>query len=195
MNTQQRAQRAADTPILMDVEKKRLLSMARDTLISYLKTRTVPDYSVTEPGLLQKAPAFVTLRHRGGELRGCIGRIEVVEALYRTVQECAISAATRDPRFTPVSREAELNQLVIEISALSPFRRIVAIQEIEVGKHGLLIRKGSHSGLLLPQVASERAWDRDEFLRAICTKAGLPPTAWQQADLSVFTAEVFGEDL
>jgi uncharacterized protein (TIGR00296 family) len=88
----------------------------------------------------------------------------------------------------------QLNDVVIEISALSPFRRISDVQEIEVGRHGLLIRKGFNCGLLLPQVASERNWSRDEFLRAICMKAGLPPNAWQQAELSVFTAEVFEEE-
>ncbi len=187
-------QRAAETPVLTEAEKRSLLRIARETLSGYLNTGRAPTFSVTDPGLLQKAAAFVTLRHRNGELRGCIGRIDVAGPLYSTVQECAISAATRDYRFVPVSSVAELGDLVIEISALSPFRRIKDVQEIEVGKHGLLIRKGPSSGLLLPQVASERGWGRDEFLRAICTKAGLPPDAWRQAELSVFSAEVFEED-
>ena len=183
-----------DIPVLTDAEKKTLLRMARETLTGYLKSGRMPAYSVTEPGLLQKAAAFVTLRRRDGDLQGCIGRLDDAEPLYCTVQECAVSAATRDCRFTPVSHVAQLNDLVIEISALSPFRRISDVQEIEVGRHGLLIRKGFNSGLLLPQVASERNWSRDEFLRAICMKAGLPPNAWQQAELSVFTAEVFEEE-
>ena len=184
----------AEPPFLTDGEKKNLLRIARETLTSFIKNGKVPNYPAIEPGLLQKSAAFVTLHRRDGDLRGCIGRIDVSEPLYRTVQECAISAATRDFRFAPVNNVAELHDLVIEISALSPFRRIGSIEEIEVGRHGLYIRKGFQSGLLLPQVASERSWDRDEFLRAICMKGGLPSNAWRQAELFVFTAEVFGEE-
>jgi AmmeMemoRadiSam system protein A len=159
----------------------------------HLTQRRSPGYEVTEPGLLRATPAFVTLRRRNGELRGCIGRLDSDKPLYRVVQECAISAATRDFRFNPVVSEAELNDLVIEISALSPFWRVNSPEEIEVGKHGLLIHHGLHTGLLLPQVATERHWGRAEFLRAVCMKAGLPGDAWRDAELSVFSAEVFDE--
>jgi AmmeMemoRadiSam system protein A len=181
------------TPVLTPAEKQALLRIARETLTGYIQTGQLPAYDVHEPGLLQRSGAFVTLRRRNGELKGCIGRLDAADPLYRTVQECAISAATRDYRFQPVTNSAELADLVIEISALSPFRRIQDVQEIEVGQHGLLIRQGASSGLLLPQVATERGWDRAEFLRAICMKAGLPSNAWEQAELSVFCAEVFGE--
>lgn len=182
-----------DTPALTADEKQTLLRIARETLVSYLATGQLPAYEVHQPGLLQPSAAFVTLHRRNGELRGCIGRLDVSEPLYRTVQECAVSAATRDYRFPPVTSPSQLDDLVIEISALSPFRHVQAIDEIEVGKHGLLIRHGAASGLLLPQVASERDWDRAQFLRAICMKAGLPTDAWEKADLSIFCAEVFGE--
>ena len=185
---------SADTPVLTASEKKTLLRVARETLKSYLQTGKIPQYSFREPGLTQKVAAFVTLRRRNGELRGCIGRIEVTEPLYRTVQECAISAATRDYRFQPLRNVAELDDLIIEISALSPFHRVHNAEEVEVGKHGLLIRQGYNSGLLLPQVASERGWSREEFLRAVCMKAGLPSDAWRRAELYVFTAEVFSEE-
>ncbi len=188
------SERTADTPVLTASEKKALLRIARETLISYLQGSKIPHYSFSEPGLLQKVAAFVTLRRRNGELRGCIGRIDVADPLYRTVQECAISAATRDYRFQPVRNVAELDDLVIEISALSPFHRVHDVNEIEVGKHGLLIREGYNSGLLLPQVASERGWSREEFLRAVCMKAGLPADAWRRAELFTFTAEVFSEE-
>ena len=187
-------ERAADTPVLTASEKKTLLRIARETLKSYLHTGKIPHYAFSEPGLLQKVAAFVTLRRRNGELRGCIGRIEVTEPLYLTVQECAISAATRDYRFQPMRNATELDDLVIEISALSPFHRVHDVNEIEVGQHGLLIRQGYNSGLLLPQVASERGWNREEFLRAVCMKAGLPSDAWRRAELYVFTAEVFSEE-
>lgn len=182
-----------DIPRLSAAEKEKLLSMARETLTEYLNTGTTPDYSIEEPGLLQEVAVFVTLRRRDGELRGCIGRLEVSEPLYRTVQDCAISAATNDYRFPPVTA-VELEDILIEISALSPFRLIHSPNEIQVGRHGLLIRRGFRVGLLLPQVATARDWDRDEFLRAICLKAGLPTGAWRDADLYVFSAEVFEEE-
>lgn len=184
---------AADTPHLSEVEKQKLLEIARETLTEHLTTGTTPEYTLEGPGLLQEVAAFVTLRRQDGELRGCIGRVEVSQPLYRTIQDCAISAATNDFRFSPVTA-AEMDEIRIEISALSPFRPISSPNEIQIGRHGLLIRQELRVGLLLPQVASDRDWDRDEFLRAICMKAGLPTDAWRDADLYVFTAEVFEEE-
>ena len=183
-----------DPPVVTAAEKETLLRVARETLVRHLTAGGIPSYTVTEPGLLQEAAAFVTLRQRNGQLRGCIGRVEATDSLLRTVQDCAISAATQDYRFSPVAELAELDELVIEISVLSPFRRISSPEEIEVGRHGLVIRQGMQTGLLLPQVARDRGWSRDEFLQAICMKAGLPPDAWHTAELSVFRAEVFEED-
>jgi AmmeMemoRadiSam system protein A len=182
-----------DIPRLDQTEKDKLLLIARETLTEYLSAGVSPQYSPTEPGLLQEAAAFITLRRRDGELRGCIGRVEITEPLYRTVQDCAISAATNDFRFPPVTAH-ELNDILIEVSVLSPFRPIKNPQEVQVGRHGLLIRKGFRVGLLLPQVASDRNWSRQEFIRAICRKAGLPSDGWRDADLYVFDAEVFEEE-
>jgi AmmeMemoRadiSam system protein A len=184
---------AADTPRLSEAEKEKLLHIVRETLTDHLTDGTTPEYAPEDPGLLQEVAAFVTLRRRDGELRGCIGRVEVSQPLYRTVQDCVISAAINDFRFPPVTA-AELEDILIEISALSPFRPISSPEEIQVGRHGLLIRRDVRVGLLLPQVASDRGWDRNEFLRAICIKAGLPSDAWRDADLYVFTAEVFEEE-
>jgi AmmeMemoRadiSam system protein A len=194
MKTEDVSQGALDTPHLTDADKARLLRIARETLTAYITGGTTPDYAVGEPGLLQEVAAFVTLRRRDGELRGCIGRVEVSEPLFRTVQECAVSAAVNDYRFAPVTAP-ELDDLVIEISALSPFRLISNPQEIVVGQHGLMIRKGFHVGLLLPQVAGDRNWSRGQFLDAICAKAGLPANGWQGGDLYVFGAEVFEEEV
>jgi AmmeMemoRadiSam system protein A len=193
MKTEDVSQQASDTPRLGDAEKAKLLRIARETLNAYITGGATPEYAVDEPGLMQEVAAFVTLRRRDGELRGCIGRVEVSEPLYRTVQECAVSAAVNDYRFPPVTAP-ELDDLLIEISALSPFRLISSPQEIIVGQHGLLIRKGFHVGLLLPQVAGDRAWSRGQFLDAICAKAGLPANGWKGADLYVFGAEVFEEE-
>jgi len=174
-------------------EREELLVIARQTMAQFLETGTVPHFEVSEPNLFQERGCFVTLK-KHGELRGCIGHLVPRMPIYLTVQNVAISAAINDPRFLPVTEE-ELKDIDIEISVLSPIEPIADVGEIEVGRHGLIIVKGQNQGVLLPQVATEQNWDRDEFLRQICLKAGLPEDAWQEgAQLYVFTAEVFGED-
>ena len=127
-------------------------------------------------------------------LRGCIGSFTGSGPLVDTVREMAVSASTRDPRFPPLS-EAELGEVDLEISVLSPLRPVSDPNEIEVGRHGIFITRGFHSGVLLPQVASEYGWDRETFLEHTCAKAGLPADAWRDADtrIEVFEAQVFGE--
>jgi AmmeMemoRadiSam system protein A len=114
--------------------------------------------------------------------------------LYRTVQEAAHLAAVRDPRFSPVEA-GEVENLEIEISVLSPLRRILNVEQIEVGRHGLVMKKGMHEGLLLPQVPVEQGWNRKQFLEYTCAKAGLKSDSWKDEDTDIFafTAEVFGE--
>lgn len=140
--------------------------------------------------LEQHFGAFVTLK-RHGQLRGCIGHIVGDKPLRETIAEMAQAAAFNDPRFTPVSL-AELPELDVQISILSPLRECAA-EEVAPGRHGLFIRHGAHSGLLLPQVAREYGWDRETFLAQTCRKAGLSPFAWQdkQARIYCFEAEVF----
>ena len=106
----------------------------------------------------------------------------------------AISAAVEDSRFDPVTFD-ELSEIDLEISVLTPFKKIQDLDEIEVGKHGLLITQGRHRGLLLPQVAAEQAWNREEFLTHTCIKAGLAPEAWMDpsTQIEIFSAQVFGE--
>jgi AmmeMemoRadiSam system protein A len=151
----------------------------------------VPDFTVESQALMEKKGAFVTLK-KGGQLRGCIGHIKGVKPLYRIVREMAVAAAFHDPRFNPVT-EAELPELEIEISVLTPLRQITDVEEIEVGKHGILIEKGVQSGLLLPQVATEYGWDRKTFLEHTCRKAGLSTDAWKDKETRIctFCAEVF----
>jgi AmmeMemoRadiSam system protein A len=173
-------------------EKTELLRMARQTIAQYLRDGTTPAYNVTAPNLLQPSGAFVTLR-KHGELRGCIGSLTPRLSLYLTVQGMAVAAATEDPRFQPLTSD-ELKDVSIEISVLSPLRPISDVNEIEVGKHGVIIIKGQNQGVFLPQVATEEGWNREELLQNLCRKAGLPPDAWQSgAQFYVFTAEVFGE--
>ncbi|MCM8778700.1 MAG: AmmeMemoRadiSam system protein A [Candidatus Omnitrophica bacterium] len=180
--------------MLRQEQKKKLLSLARETLESYLKTGKIPPFFTDEPQLLEKRGAFVTLK-KAGELRGCIGRIFSEIPLYQTIQEMAIEAGLDDPRFSPVSLK-ELPEVKIEISVLSELKKIGDIEEIEVGKHGILIRRGFYSGLLLPQVAVEYHWTKEEFLIHTCFKAGLPPLIWKDKNtqIYIFTAEVFSEE-
>ncbi|GAB4239771.1 MAG: TIGR00296 family protein [Deltaproteobacteria bacterium] len=186
---------ATDTepvPYLDAAQRNALLGIARRALEGYLGTGSIPEERVP-PGILS-APgaAFVTLK-RKGRLRGCIGYTDPVAPLFRVVQECAVAAATEDPRFPPVSPE-ELPSLRFEISVLTPLFPIRP-EEVVVGRHGLMVTRGRMRGLLLPQVPVEWGWDRETFLDQVCAKAGLPPSAWRRgATLQAFTAEVFGEE-
>jgi len=175
-------------------EKLKLLDIARKTLESHLKDGKVPRFDAPLGVLAQKRGAFVTLK-KHGQLRGCIGRIVADEPLYRVISGMAIESATGDPRF-PRVRLDELKDLEIEISVLSPFEEVNDLEEIEVGKHGLMIRKGFYSGLLLPQVPTEYGWDRDTFLEHLCHKAGLPADAYKGKGVRIekFSAVVFSEE-
>ena len=180
-------------PMLSAEQRKTLLALARSTIEQYLKDGTRPPLPPAEGVLAEVCGAFVTL-HRRGRLRGCIGNMVGQGPLVETIQEMAIAAATQDPRFSRV-RPEELAEIDLEISVLSPLKRIKDVGEIEVGTHGILMRRGMSQGVLLPQVATEWGWDREEFLVHSCEKAGLPPDAWQdpQTVIEIFSAEVFGE--
>jgi hypothetical protein len=172
-------------------EREELLRIARAATIACVTEGRMSSEPPVHPKLSEPGRAFVTLR-RGGRLRGCIGYTEPHAPLYRVVRECAVAAATEDPRFPRVTKE-EVADLRIEISILTPLSPIRP-EDVTVGVHGLQIRKGANRGLLLPQVAVEHGWDRQMFLSQVCRKAGLPPDAWKEdAELDSFTAEVFGE--
>jgi AmmeMemoRadiSam system protein A len=180
-------------PILEEAACQELLALARSALESYLATGQVPAYQPGNPELRKGGAAFVSL-HNGEELRGCIGLLSDEGELYRTVQRCALSAATEDMRFHPVTLD-EVPSLCIEISVLSEPQRITDVQLIEVGRHGIIIARGSQRGLLLPQVASKYNWDRPTFLSQTCRKAGLSANAWSKPDtvIQIFEAQVFSE--
>jgi AmmeMemoRadiSam system protein A len=176
---------------LTDQEKKSLHHMARTIIEASATGSTLPACEAPTPTLQEKRGAFVSL-HRKGQLRGCIGYVHAVKPLYETIQDMALAAAFQDPRFPPVGKD-ELADLDIEISVLTPMREITDINEIEVGTHGLVIIAGNYSGLLLPQVATEYGWGREEFLEHTCRKAGLPASAWKDknAKILIFSADVF----
>ena len=185
-------------------EKKTLLAEARETIAAKLEKRQ-PKYRL-EPSL-QKAidegtsalakpcGAFVTLHSRAGRhLRGCIGRMLAGSPLEKTVRTMALEAAFSDPRFPPLEAP-ELDQVEIEISALSPMELCSDPRAVKVGVHGLYLIHRGRAGVLLPQVPVEQGWDLDEYLDYICVKAGLPPNSYEApgAELYTFTAVVFGE--
>lgn len=175
---------------------------ARSVIDQYLADGSTPDPDSTldgdAPALDAVGGAFVTLE-TGGSLRGCIGRPYPRQPVIEAVRESAIGAATNDPRFQPVERE-ELSDIAVEVSVLSsPEELGDAIRDetmpIEVGRDGLIVRNGSRSGLLLPQVPVEHDWDVETFLTQTCRKAGLPEHCWRNGDVTVerFTADVFRE--
>jgi AmmeMemoRadiSam system protein A len=180
---------------LSETERRLLIEHARAAVQS--RIGSPGDGAAGEPAapaLAAPGAAFVTL-HVGGALRGCIGTSERRRPLWSVVGEMAAAAATRDPRFRPIEVE-DLSALKVEISVLTPDVRIHSPQEIQIGRHGLDVRRGFARGLLLPQVAVEHGLDREHFLAATCRKAGLPADAWQdeKTEVRVFEAEVFGEE-
>jgi uncharacterized protein len=180
---------------LTSEEKGILLRAARQSIQAVFgdAAEPAPDYDKF-PKLKIKSGAFVTLTIKKN-LRGCIGYIVAENAMFETVGEAAVQAAFRDPRFLPLSR-SELDLISIEVSVLSVPERIKSYDEIEIGKHGLILNHLGRRGLLLPQVATENNFDRERFLSAVCEKAGFEPYLWQKQTLNieVFTAEIFSEE-
>jgi len=176
---------------LNEADKKTLHHIAKTVIENKVKGKPVPEFRIESSILKENRGAFVTLQKRG-QLRGCIGYIEGHGPLHNTIKEMAEAAAFRDPRFSPV-KEKELPELDIEISVLTPLQRIKDVNEIQVGTHGIYIKKGWSSGLLLPQVATEYGWDRQTFLDHTCQKAGLPSSAWKEKDteIYIFSADIF----
>ncbi len=178
---------------LSDSQKKELLAAARKTVEEGAHGRKKPDFTTADSGLKVPAGAFVSL-HKRGRLRGCIGRFEADGPLSDTVVDMAWAASKNDPRFNEVGRD-ELADIDIEISVLSPLKKITDIKEIKVGRHGLFITHGYRRGTLLPQVCVEQGWDRNTFLCQTCVKAGLPKDAWKDegTEIFIYDALVFGE--
>ncbi len=171
-------------------ERSLLLRLAHDSILSALEHQEISTEPPT-PHLAEARGAFTSLYLRG-ELRGCVGYVLPACPVYQAVAETARAAAFDDTRFFPVTRD-EAPQLAVELSILSRPAPIL-VEEVGVGRHGLLISQHGHRGLLLPQVPVEHAWDRTTFLEQTCHKAGLPIDAWRKgATLEAFTAEVFGD--
>ncbi|HEX2695304.1 MAG TPA: AmmeMemoRadiSam system protein A [Acidobacteriota bacterium] len=173
-------------------EERALLGLARRAIENHFAAGGRLRLEDRDPAFKEKRGAFVTLKI-GGELRGCIGYPLPYKALDEAVAEMAVAAASQDYRFEPLTPE-ELERTTIEISVLTVPRTVGSPDEVEVGRHGIIVGKGSRQGLLLPQVPLEYGWSREEFLRHGCLKAGLPPDEWKKgARIEVFEARVFSE--
>lgn len=179
--------------LLNTSEQKTLLKIARKTLEKYIRNKVVVDYDIVDDRLKEKLGLFVTLK-KNNELRGCIGIITPEKSIIDALIEMTITAATRDFRFPKVTPD-ELSDIKIEVSILSPLKKIENINEIEIGRHGLYLCNGIRCGILLPQVAIENNWDRDKLLEMVSLKAGLHPSAWKDknSEIYTFTAQVFSE--
>jgi len=189
--------------MLTDEEKHALLGIARGAVLQAFRAQTSPPElpggqggGVTVPESLNRpGGAFVTIRHHG-ELRGCIGYIESLLPLSKVVAEVAEKAAFHDPRFQPLTAR-EAGEIALEVSILSPLIVVKSVEDIRVGYHGLLIEQGLARGLLLPQVALEYGWNREQFLEHTARKAGLPEDAWRDPSttLFIFTADIVREEI
>jgi AmmeMemoRadiSam system protein A len=179
-----------ESQLIDDGEQRRLLDLARRALEAKVRGTTPP--SVETDADDPRRGAFVSIFLRG-ELRGCLGRLKSNLPIRRIVFQLAQAVADSDPRFDKVTPQ-ELSDIGFEISILTREREVVSVEEIEVGRHGLIVEHGTSRGLLLPQVPIEQGWDRDAFLGHTCLKAGLDAEAWRRgARIFIFEAQVFGE--
>jgi hypothetical protein len=179
---------------LSPAQKNELLKIARNSIETFVKTGKAADITVKDARLNEVQGAFVTITIHGA-LRGCIGNIIGEEPLYETVRDMAVAAASKDPRFSPLTA-GELKDIHLEISVLSKPQRVKDASQIQLGRDGVIVSKDGHQGVFLPQVADETGWSKEEFLSQLCSqKAGLPPDAWKDPGtaLYVFTADVFAE--
>lgn len=178
--------------MLTDAQRRALVRIARASVEEEVTGR--PNPVPVPDSLPDAAGAFVTVRV-AGELRGCLGTLACRDPLELEVARCAHDAASRDPRFQPLAA-SDLPDLSVEVSVLGPLEEIDPADPdaIVIGRHGLVAEMGRHRGLLLPQVATEWGWSREQFLRHTCIKAGLPPEAWEHgATMYRFDADVFGD--
>ncbi len=183
-----------DSMRLTEGQRKRLLEIARGSIISYVKEGKRKNFTENDAALNEPLGAFVTI-HENGELRGCIGNMMATGPLYSTIANMAVEAATGDPRFPALSPD-EIDKIDLEISVLSPMKKISSVDEIKIPGHGVLVRRGFSSGVYLPQVATETGWSKEEFMTSLCAhKAGLEADAWKDpsTEIYIFSAEVFGE--
>lgn len=178
---------------LSNDDKKFLLTLARQSIETMLNKHKLLEYKGLIPHQCkQNAGAFVTITIHGN-LRGCVGCVEPIKPLYQTIIECATNAAFKDSRFEPLTNE-EFKKIHIEISVLSSLKKIQALNELSLGKHGIMVVKGNRRGVLLPQVATQFGFSKDEFFHQACQKAGIYPFEYNDVIMYSFTATIFDEE-
>lgn len=176
-------------------EKKTLLALAREAIKCSLTGAEPPKLDSVSDDMNQPTSTFVTLRSKNGQLRGCIGNIEPFESLVESVPHNARNAALHDPRFPAVDSLAELESLRLEISVLTQPVEVSSYEDIEIGKHGIILRWNKRGAVFLPQVATEQGWNRDSTLSHLSLKAGVPANTWKEPECKfrVFEAIHFSE--
>ena len=173
--------------------QRELLTIARGALEARVRRTRTATAAKADDASQPRCGAFVTIFCRG-ELRGCLGRVTSTRPLPELIDHLAREVADSDPRFDPV-QPGELPHISVEVSVLTPEREIASVDEIEIGRHGLIVEQGSRRGLLLPQVPTQHEWNRETFVAQTCLKAGLPADAWRRGvRMFVFEAQVFGEE-
>ncbi len=179
-------------PDLSSNNREILLELARNAIRTHLETGNDFSFRTDVPELNWNRGCFVTLR-KHSELRGCVGTFDIKEPLFQNVTRMAVASAVRDTRFPPVSK-SELPLVTIEISVLSPLEKVSVLDEIEIGKHGVLVQLGNRSGTFLPEVAVDQKWSREEFVvRCARAKAGLRTKDCAQAEIYRYEVEKFSE--
>jgi len=173
------------------MNKKEILQIARQTIESYVRGRKVPKVTPKSAIFKEKRGVFVTLM-KHGKLRGCIGRFDPDKDFLVILQKMAVASATQDDRFPPVTA-GELKDIEIEVSILSPLKKIGSLDEFVVGEHGIYMKKGSRASTFLPQVATEQGWDKEETLRHLSLKAGLDQDGWKDAEFYIYTSTIIKE--
>ena len=176
-------------------QKKEILSFVRGTVRNKLERNKNITIAPTPEYLKEERSCFVTLHSKNGALRGCIGHIMAFEPLYDNLKRNALNAAFQDPRFSPLKSTDEFSTISIEVSILTPAKKIDSYNDIVIGEHGVILKNGGRNAVFLPQVAPEQGWDIPTTLMHLSMKAGLPPNAWKSPNtqFEVFKAIVFGE--
>lgn len=166
-----------------------ILKLATDAVRAQVTGKPLPAWNGTDRRMKADGAVFVTLKEKNGRLRGCIGTIQAYTALYRSVIQNSVAAASKDPRFRPVRLE-ELPELDLEVTVLAPMEPVSGIGEITIGTHGVYLEAAGQSSVFLPQVPVEQGWNLDTYLQQLAIKAGLPPDGWKRGRLYRFTAEI-----
>jgi AmmeMemoRadiSam system protein B/AmmeMemoRadiSam system protein A len=174
---------------LSPADRREILKLAEETVASHVNGKPLPDWQGGTRRMKTDGAVFVTLKEKGGRLRGCIGSLQATMPLYRSIMQNGVAAASRDPRFRPV-RPEELPGLSVEVTVLSPMEPLASVHETVIGRDGLYLEASGRSSVFLPQVPVEQGWNLQTYLAQLAMKAGLPADAWKGGRLYRFSADI-----